>query len=66
MQPVRIFLLLCRSDQTIFQALFNRRQAVFDDPLRSYETSQQNVAALKKTFEVQASKMEELTGKLPC
>jgi len=69
-QPARIFFILCRSDQPIFQALFKRRQAIFDDLLRSYETSQQNVAALKKTFEAQASKMQELTGNLhfrtPC
>ena len=38
------------------------RQAVFDELLSAYTTSQQNVAALKKTFEAQSSKMQELTG----
>ena len=58
-----IFLFL-RSNQPIFQALCDRRQAVFDELLNAYTTSQQNVAALKKTFEAQASKMQELTGNL--
>ena len=57
-------LLFLRSDRPIFQALCDRRQAVFDDLLNAYTTSQQNVAALKKTFEAQASKMQELTGDL--
>jgi hypothetical protein len=55
-------LLFLRSDRPIFQALCDRRQAVFDELLHAYTTSQQNVAALKKTFEAQASKMQELTG----
>ena len=55
-------LLFLRSDQPIFQALCDRRQAVFDDLLKAYTTSQQNVAALKKTFETQAARMQELTG----
>jgi hypothetical protein len=56
-------LLLCfRSDLPIFQALLGRRQAVFDDLLNAYTTSQQNVTILKKTFEAQASKLQELTG----
>ena len=63
-------LLFLRSDRPIFQALYGRRQAIFDELLNAYTTSQQNVAALKKTFEAQASKMQELTGNLrfrtPC
>ena len=55
-------LLFLRSDQPIFQALCDRRQAIFDELLSAYTTSQQNVAALKKTFEAQAAKMHELTG----
>jgi hypothetical protein len=61
LQSARIFFFF-RSDLPIFQALLGRRQAVFDDLLKAYATSQQNVTALKKTFEAQASKLQELTG----
>ena len=64
-----LFLFL-RSNQPIFQALCDRCQAVFAELLGAYTNNQQNVAALKKTFEAQASKMQELTGNLhfrtPC
>ena len=48
----------------IFQAVSQRRQRVFDELLAAYSASQKDLVGLKKKSDAQATKLQELTGKL--
>ena len=56
------FVLLLISDWPIFQAICDRRQAVFEEVLAAYSAGQKSIATLKKNSDTQAAKIQELTG----